>query len=397
MNECPMFRDAVKQEHRADPYPIYASLQDQPVREEAGRFIVTGYEEVMSLLHDPRVSSAPIEDGKSPEGHKREHSLLKLDPPDHDRLRRIMMRQFGPPHNSRLVSEFEDDIADLANQLIDTFADRNEIDLVKDFAHRLPFGIICKILDIPVTDEPKFHDWIVTITENTGGTEPSPESAEAVRNLSGYLSKVAESRRGKDGKDMLSGLVNDDGPEGRLSEAQIGPTAALLLIAGHETTVNLLANGALTLLRHSGEIDRLKHNPIGAAAIVEELLRFEPPVQFLGSRHALADIEIGETRIPAGSQMVLVLAAANRDARRFECPHQFDPGRANNQHLGFGSGIHSCFGAPLARLEGQIGLRYLFERLQKPRLVQNPPYRSSPLLRGPSELRIAYDGVDHRR
>lgn len=195
---------------------------------------------------------------------------------------------------------------------------------------------------------------------------------------------------------MLSGLVNDDGPEGHLNEGQIGPTAALLLIAGHETTVNLLANGALTLLRHPPEIERLKQDPIRAAAVVEELLRFEPPVQFLGSRRALADIEFDGITIPAGSQMVLVLAAANRDARRFECPQEFSPERPNNQHLGFGSGVHSCFGAPLARLEGQIGLRCLFERLQNPRLVEPPPYRPSPLLRGPSKLRIAYDGVNQR-
>lgn len=206
MPECPMFRDAVKQEHRADPYPIYASLQEHPVRLEDGRFIVTGHQEVMALLHDPRVSSAVPDDGKPEGGHKREHSLLKLDPPDHDRLRRIMMRQFGPPHNSRFVSELEGDIAELANRLVDGLAEHNETDLVEDFAHRLPFGIICKIMDIPVTDEPKFHDWIVTITENTGGREASPESDEAVRNLSGYLSEVAESRRGKDGKTCFPAL-----------------------------------------------------------------------------------------------------------------------------------------------------------------------------------------------
>ena len=169
--------------------------------------------------------------------------------------------------------------------------------------------------------------------------------------------------------------------------------ATLLLIAGHETTVNLIANGILTLLRHPDEAGRLVREADREVGLVEELLRFEPPVQFIPNRWTLADLTVGGTTIPKGSQVVLVIAAANRDPSRFAAAERFDPGRADNQHLGFGSGVHACFGAPLARLEGQIALRALFERLVEPTLAREPAYRKSPLLRGPSELHVAYAGV----
>jgi cytochrome P450 len=390
MHEKTSFQLAIEEVNRVDPYPFYAAEQTVPVREENGRFIVSGYQEVMALLHDPRLTSAP----KEIEGEERRgHSLLRLDPPEHDRIRRIMMRQFGPPQQSRRISDLETEIALQAHALIDELAHQSEADMVAAFAHRLPFGIICKLLDIPITDEPKFRDWITTITGTTGESRPSPEGTDAIRQIGAYLTKVSMSRRGKAGSDMLSGLVNDEGPEGRLPEESVGATATLLLIAGHETTVNLIANGILTLLRHPEEIELLRQDRTRAVLLVEEILRYEPPVQFIQSRRTLADVEVGGVRIPADCPITLVLAAANRDPERFQCPHQFESQREDNQHLGFGSGIHSCFGAPLARLEGQIALQTFFDRIENPRLISAPPYRKSPLLRGPSELHIAYDRV----
>jgi cytochrome P450 len=174
-----------------------------------------------------------------------------------------------------------------------------------------------------------------------------------------------------------------------MSRDELVSTAALLLIAGHETTVNLIANGMLTLLHHPDVLQRLRREPDLVVLLVEELLRYEPPVQFLPNRAALADIDLAGTTIPNGSPLMLVLAAGNRDPDRFDHPDRFDPDRSDNQHLGFGGGIHYCFGAPLARVETQIALPALVRRLQNPRLVADPPpYRPNPVLRGPRHLPV---------
>jgi cytochrome P450 len=171
-------------------------------------------------------------------------------------------------------------------------------------------------------------------------------------------------------------------------------TADLLLVAGHETPVNLITNGMLTLLRHPDVLERLSHEPGLITTLVEELLRYEPPVQMISSRTALADIDIAGTTIPADSPLVLLVAAGSRDPRRFPDPDRFDPDRRGNQHLGFGGGIHYCFGAALARTEAQVVLPELARRLINPRLVTDPPpYRPNPGLRGPRHLQVTFDAV----
>ena len=395
MTGCP-FHQAIAPEHRADPYPFFAELGAEPTKLDDGRWVVAAYEHVLALLHDNRLSSAGDPAGAAHSDPSRAGSLLQLDPPEHDRLRRIMMRQFGPPNRPRLVHDLASEIFRVTHALVDDLADRREADLVAAVAHKLPVAMICKLFGIPAADETRFHDWVATITGATGDVQQSPERAEAGRQLGAFLTEIAESRRGQGGDDFLSGFVNDDGPDGKLPVASIAPMATLLLIAGHETTVNLIANGILTLLRHPDEAARLVREADREVGLVEELLRFEPPVQFIPNRWTLDDVTVGGTTIPKGSQVVLVIAAANRDPSRFAAAERFDPGRADNQHLGFGSGVHACFGAPLARLEGQIALRALFERLVAPTLAREPAYRKSPLLRGPSELHVAYAGVRPR-
>ena len=212
--------------------------------------------------------------------------------------------------------------------------------------------------------------------------------------LRDYMIELVERRRREPGDDLLSRMATDTGPDGRMEDAHLAATASLLLIAGHETTVNLIANGVLTLLRHPGVLDRLRREPALVVSTVEELLRYEPPVQLLSNRTTLQPIEIGDATIPRGVILTLALAAANRDPTRFADPDRFDPDRRDNAHLGFGSGIHYCFGAPLARVEAQIALRELARRLERPRLVIDPPpYRPSPMLRGPRELLVKVDEV----
>jgi cytochrome P450 len=193
---------------------------------------------------------------------------------------------------------------------------------------------------------------------------------------------------------MLSRMATDTGPEGRMTDRQLVTTGVLLLIAGHETTVNLLGNGMLVLLRHPAILERLRKEPDMIPAAVEEMLRYDGPVQFLSSRTTLAEIPLAGTTIPKGVLVTLALAAGNHDPARFPRPDRFDPERRDNEHLGFGSGIHSCFGAPLARTEAQIAFPELLRRLVNPRLVVDPPpYRLSPLLRGPEHLLIEVEEV----
>jgi cytochrome P450 len=209
-----------------------------------------------------------------------------------------------------------------------------------------------------------------------------------------YLNGLADAHARQPGDDLISGLLTDTGPHAPMSREDLLATAVLLLVAGHETTVNLITNGMLTLLRHPDVLDRLRREPGLITSLVEELLRYEPPVQFLSSRATLADIDIAGTTIPAGSPLALVLAAGSRDPGRFPDPDRFDPDRTDNQHLGFGSGIHICFGAPLARVETQVALPALARRLVNPRLVTDPPpYRPNPTLRGPRHLLVEFDAV----
>ena len=387
---------------RADPYPLYRELRKKPVsREEDGTYIVSTYQDIVSLLHDPRVSSDPH---NFPEGHPRRRGevlggFIALDPPDHDRVRRQTMRHFGPPHDPGRVDGMRPWFAEVVTSLIDGFADRQGVDIVDDFAYPFPVTVICRLLGVPREDEPRFRSWVDSIVQTLDprlGRDPEHERKrdQAMTEFGGYMAQLADAHRRQPGEDMLSGLVTDPGPEGPLSQDELIGTARLLLIAGHETTVNLITNGVLTLLRYPDVLERMRREPDMVVGAVEEMLRYEPPVHLLPNRVALDDIDIAGRTIPKGSPIVLVLASGNRDPNRFNDPDRFDPEREDNQHLGFGSGVHSCFGAALARTETQIALPELTRRLENPRLVADPPeYRESAILRGPRHLAIEFDRV----
>jgi len=205
-----------------------------------------------------------------------------------------------------------------------------------------------------------------------------------------YMAGLVERFCVEPGQDLLSGLAAEEG----LSTQEVVATGRMLLIAGHETTVNLIANGMLTLLRHPEVLERLRDEPELVVPLVEELLRYEPPVQIDPKYMTLDDVHVAEFMIPKGSRIILALAAANRDPNRFPDPDRFDPEREDNEHLGFFTGIHYCFGAGLARQEAQVALTELARRLENPRLLADPPpYRPNPTLRGPRHLPIAIDGI----
>ncbi|MFG2948040.1 cytochrome P450 [Streptomyces adustus] len=383
---------------RADPYPLYAELRETPVARQAdGSYVVSTYREIAELLHNPHLSSdvrnlsRPMEavQGRSTP------SFINLDPPEHDRLRRMAMRHFGPPHTPGLVTGMENDLTAVVNGLIDGFAGKEQIDIVDDFAYPFPVTVICHLLGVPREDEPRFHLWVDAIVNSidynpeTDPKEKLENGVQAREDLRQYLAGLLEQRHGKPGEDLLSRLANDDGPDGRMTDEEILATANLLLIAGHETTVNLITNGMLTLLRQPRMLQRLRDEPDLIVPLVEELLRYEPPVHIIPWRAAYSDITVADTVIPKGSKIMLMLASGSRDPNRFHDPDRFDPDRRDNEHLGFGSGIHLCFGGPLARLETQIALTALVHRLEGPTLVTDPPpYRPSPVLRGPIHLHI---------
>ncbi|MEU8488419.1 cytochrome P450 [Streptomyces sp. NPDC048641] len=385
--------------NRADPYPLYAELRKTPVRrEDDGTYVVSTYYEVRSLANDPRLSN---DTSNRPAGHERPGqpaegglppSFIFTDPPVHDRLRDTINRPFGPPHSPRFLDGLRGELAGVVTELLDAFEGKDQVDIVEDFAYPLPVTAICKVLGVPREDEPLFHSWADALASSLdpgSGDDGGAEKAQRARQeLGAYLAELIETKRRHPGPGMLSALAPD------MTPADLEATAVLLLVAGHETTVNAITNTTLTLLRHPDILERFQKDPELAVPIVEEVLRYEPPVQFVPWTTALADIDIADTTIPKGSPVWLMVAAANRDPRRFEDPDRFDPDRKDNEHLGFYTGIHYCFGAPLARMELHLAVPELFRRVKFSRLLEDPPpYRANAVLRGPRRLPVAIEGL----
>jgi cytochrome P450 len=403
MTEPSLYDQILDYSNRANPWPLYDKLRSQPVWEEAdGTFVVSTFREANALQHDPRLSSDPANllpefVGKiAPPDLPGGLGFIRTDPPRHDILRRIAMRQFGPPHRPDRIDKLTPRLAAIVGGLVDNLAGKQEADIVDDVAYPFPVAVICHLLGVPPEDQPRFSVWVDAIVASLA--KPSPEQLQArkdaTQHMAQYMSELAERRRAAPGEDMISGYVTDDGPDGRLEDGDLIATLILLLIAGHETTVNLIANGWLTLLRHPEALQRLRNEPDLGIRLVEELLRYEPSVHMLPFRTAVDDIEIGDTTLRKGHPIMVTLASANRDPAYISHPDRFDPDRVNNVHLAFASGIHYCVGAPLARLEARLALTQLAKRLQNPRLVTDPPpYRPSPVLRGPIHLHVAYDSL----
>ncbi|WP_222269577.1 cytochrome P450 [Modestobacter marinus] len=411
--------EAMRFENRPDPYRFFDELRKAPVARVADDvYAVTGYWELLALAHDPRVSS---DISRSPVAAKRaaaakpppeaEHmkaygdqpSMIVSDPPDHDRARRQAMRHFGPPHTPDLIPSMGPGIEQLCNDLLDKATGQTRIDIVDEYAYPVPVTVICKVLGVPREDEATFHRWIF---DAMAGVDLGPEAATdegraraekgraSVAALKQYLQGLVESYAGKPGEGLLSKLVNDDSPDGPMEPQEAASNALLLLVAGHDSTVNTISHCVLTLLRNPGSIERLRSRPGLIPFAIEEVLRLESAVQFFPSRSATADIEVGGTVIPKGSAVFLMYGAANRDPRRFADPSRFDPQRPDNEHFGWGSGIHTCFGGPLARLEVNLALEVFLRRVENPRLVVDPPpYRRSQVFRGPQHLLVDYDRI----
>jgi fatty acid omega-hydroxylase len=404
MAEETPWRQALRYANRANPYPFYEELRKTPVaRQPDGTYVVSTYREIVQLLHDNRVTSDMRKRPGQTPLDPFVGTIITEDPPEHDRDRRLMNRHFGPPECPHMIAGLEPEIRRLVAERLDDMRGKTRIDVVDEFAFPVPVTVICQILGMPLQSIPRFHDWIETALDALDlGPEAGSEDHQrrvakvpaAVSELRQYLAELLDQYHKKPGPGMLSAMANDDGPRGRLSQESLVTNAMLLLFAGHETSVNLIAHSVLSLLRHPDQLDKLRRRPELIVPGVEELLRVESSVQFWHTRAALGDIEIAGTTIPMGSPIFLAYGSANRDPQRFDSPDKLDLERPDNQHVGFSQGIHYCFGAPLARLEVQIAVSEFFRRAQNPRLVEDPPpYRHNQIFRGPKHLWVDIDGI----
>jgi cytochrome P450 len=414
--------EAMKYENRHDPYRFFDELRKTPVVQVADKtYVVTGYRELLQLAHDPHVSSdiskspisntptasaAPEPGTEHMESYGKQPSLIVSDPAKHDIERRQVIRHFGPPHSPDLIPNMESDIQQLCNELLDGIKAKggNTFDVVDDYAYPVPVAVICKVLGIPVEDEPTFHKWIFDFM---AGADMGPEAAteegqarkqkgaDAITAMNQYMAGLIQGFLKKPNEGLLSKLVNDqDDPDGPMMPAQAASNGFLMLVAGHDSTVNTIAHCVLTLLRNPESIELLREKPELIPKAIEEVLRLQSAVQFFPSRSVTADIEVGGTVIPAGSAVHLLYGAANRDPERFPDPEKFDIQRPDNQHVGWGRGVHSCVGGPLARLEVNIALETFLRRVENPRLVVDPPpYRVNQVFRGPLHLEVEFDRI----
>lgn len=388
--------------HRADPYPVYRQLRESgPIlMPESNLVVFAGFDDCDEVLRHPascsdRLKSTVTQRAVAAGQEARPFGtpgFLFLDPPDHTRLRKLVSKAFSP----KVVRALESDIAGLVDGLLDKVAAAGHMEVIADLAYPLPVAVICRLLGVPIEDEAQFS-WASALLAQgldpfiafTGQPQGVEERMKAGLWLRGYLRDLLRQRRADPGEDLMSGLIAVEEAGDQLTEEEIVATCNLLLIAGHETTVNLIANGVLAMLRHPEHWSALSQDADRASAIVEETLRWDPPVQLVG-RIAGEDMSIGEARIPKGDSMMLLLAAAHRDPAVTERPDEFDPTRNSIRHLAFGLGPHFCLGAPLARLEAAVALSAVTQRFPDARFIPDPPvYKPNVTLRGMVGLDVA--------
>jgi cytochrome P450 len=310
--------------------------------------------------------------------------MLNSDPPDHTRLRKLVAKAF----TMRRVELMRPRIERITDGLLGGFSG-DSVNLVDEFAFPLPVTVICELLGVPTADRDDFRRWSTALVSVSDGDEV----AQAAQDMIVYLTALIADKRANPADDMLTALiqVREDGDDDRLTEVELVSMAFLLLLAGHETTVNLIANGVLALLRNPGQLAALRADPSLLPGAVEEFLRYESPVSQATLRYTTAPVRLGEVDVPAGEFVLVSLSAANRDGARFADAGDLDVTRAAAGHLAFGHGIHFCVGAPLARLEGQIAIGRLLQRFPDLALAADPGglrWRNSILLRGLEALPV---------
>ncbi|MBP2328618.1 cytochrome P450 [Kibdelosporangium banguiense] len=378
---------------RPAPYPHHRRLRESgPIHHDPmGAFLLTRHADCAALLRDPRFGHGKLVTAR-PDGSPQAQvgrPFLFLNPPRHTRLRHLVGKAFAPPAVAMLRPRIERLVA----QLLDDAIALGEVDLISTFAYPLPMMMICDLLGVPTEDHGMLqqwsHDLAMAFDPDFDFLQPPDILVQRDRAWSAfaeYFLDLAERRRRRPQADLISQLTAVEEHGDILSQEELLNTCELLLVAGHETTVNLLGNGTLALLRHPDQLDLLRRDPRLAGNAVEELLRYDSPLQFI-ARTALTDAQFAGRYVLAGELVIALVAAANRDPEVFNDPDRLDLARSPGRHLGFGLGIHSCLGARLARLEGQIALTALAS-LPGLALAGEPVYRDNPVLRGPASLPV---------
>ena len=391
---------------KANPYPTYAELRSEAPAYRAelpdgrGVWLVTRYDDVVAVLKDERFAkdwrSAMTPEQLAqipsiPEVMKPlSENMLDKDPPDHERLRRLVSKAFTP----RLIERMRPRVQEIADTLLDAVEDKGGMDLIDDYAFPLPITVIAELLGVPVEDRNRFREW----SDAAVSGDTTQEYVEKIllphmQAFIDYLRALFEEKRENPKDDLISALVLAEEAGDKLSEDELLAMVFLLLIAGHETTVNLIGNGTLALLQNPDQLQKLKDDPSLIKPAIEELLRYDGPVETSTERFAREDVTIGDTVIPKGEMVMVVIAAADHDPERFPEPDALDIARADNKHLAFGKGIHHCLGAPLARMEGQIALGTLLRRMPDLRPKGSPEsltWRPGMVLRGLKGLPVEF-------
>jgi cytochrome P450 len=382
-------------EFRANPYPLYDMLRSAaPIFfwETWGLWFLTRYDDCNALLRDNRLGHGLF--GEAPPQQKplwemQSRWMLVLNPPDHTRLRSLAHKAFTP----RTVARLRETIQHITDDLLDRVQDKGEMELIADLAYPLPVTVICELLGVPAADHDQFHGWSNAIARSLDLTDEEAvynRASEAAVELTDYLDGLLTERRARPQQDLISALVAAEEAGDRLSKEELFATCSLLLIAGHETTINLIGNGTYALLQYPEQWEKLKADLELAETAVEELLRFDSPVQ-LTSRMVLQDMEYKGVAFARGANIAFLLGAANRDPEQFSDPATLDITRLNNRHLAFGGGIHYCLGAPLARLEGEIAFTTLARRMPNLQLATDMvAYRDNYTLRGLEALQVKF-------
>jgi len=391
---------------RANPQALYEQMRaEAPIYRAVGPmsgnnfWFFTRYDDCMAILkNDEKIGKEfrkhlPVEVankwGPPPDPNDVfeviNHHLLDLDPPDHTRLRALVHKAFTP----RVIENLRPRIQEIADDLLDRMEGVGKADLINTFSFPLPITVIAEMLGIPSADRDKFRDW----TRNLLFVPDADENRRAAMEFGMYMNSLIDERRENPQEDVLSGLIQAEEAGDRLDRMELLSMLFLLLVAGHETTVNLIGNGTLLLLQHPEQLEKLKNDPKLIRPAVEEMLRYNGPVETTTFRWAFQDVEIGGVTIPAGDVVLPALLAANRDPAYFENPNVFDITRENNKHIAFGLGIHYCVGAPLARMEGIIAINTLLKRLPKLQLgvdVDDLQWNESILLHGMKEMPVTF-------
>ena len=397
MSQSEFYFNPFDPDFRANPYPHFPALLDGPPRQlnlMMPTTLIARYDDVVAVLHDHdgftvRRLEIPGRQRIDPFGGA--PTILTADPPIHSRLRKLVSKAFTP----RRVRELEPRVREITADLLSQANNSSEIEAMAALANPLPVIVIAEMLGVSAGDHAQFKQWSNDLISSFGQESitsgPSAAGIAARNALRGYLAEAIKQRSANPAEDLISALVTARDESDALSEDELLAFVVLLLLAGNETTTNLIGNGLLALCRHPEQQQRLRANRDLIPSAIEEMLRFDPPVQ-MTLRVPTAATNVSGTDIPAGSLCFILLAAANRDPGHFRQPENFDVARDPNEHVAFGEGIHFCLGAPLARLEGAIAMELMLEKFPRLQLA-NPQakleYRGSMALRGLSELRLS--------